>query len=465
MSPISSQAAAPLRTHAAPPVVLPSRGASDAASVAPPVLTARLEAGPSWPVEGVLRAAEGEGPFALDAAPGAPMAPWRPSARPHWAQAAEAVVALLGHTATLAALLSLGAPLPAAPEAIAVTLVAAGDAVPGTSPDAGGQDGRAASKTPFPAQDSEARPPPDSAAEPTPPHPAAADGGPRPQPESVPPAGVGASAERPPLPSAPPPEPADTAPPPPPSVAAANEPPPAPPPAPPDAPTDAAADPAPSPPPAAAAAKAPPPAEPEAVAPPPAAGPAPAQPPVAVARLEPPATAVERMEPAPPRPQAPPRPKAEAKPPSAPRLKPDAKTRPDAKTDAAERSGLPKAQAVRDTPGRTSAQGAPGGRSGAAGGAPTGAAASRSGYAALVVAEIQAHRFYPESARAHGSEGAVGIAFTIESSGRVASASVVRSSGSSDLDAAARHIVQSIAPPPPPGGSFSASTTIRFHVE
>ncbi|WP_170153190.1 TonB family protein [Roseiarcus fermentans] len=90
---------------------------------------------------------------------------------------------------------------------------------------------------------------------------------------------------------------------------------------------------------------------------------------------------------------------------------------------------------------------------------------SRSNYGALVIAEIQARKYFPESARARGSTGAVGVAFTIGPSGRVSSVSVVRSSGVAELDAAARRIVQSIAPPPPPGGSFSASATIRFNVE
>ena len=57
------------------------------------------------------------------------------------------------------------------------------------------------------------------------------------------------------------------------------------------------------------------------------------------------------------------------------------------------------------------------------------------------------------------------IGITIGPGGRVASASVVRPSGFGALDDAARQIVRSISPPPPPGGSFSASTTIRFHVE
>jgi protein TonB len=90
---------------------------------------------------------------------------------------------------------------------------------------------------------------------------------------------------------------------------------------------------------------------------------------------------------------------------------------------------------------------------------------SRASYAALVVAEIQAHRFYPASARERGEQGAVGVSFTIGPGGRVAAASIVRPSGIAELDNAAREIVRSISPPPPPDGSFSASTTIRFHVE
>ena len=90
---------------------------------------------------------------------------------------------------------------------------------------------------------------------------------------------------------------------------------------------------------------------------------------------------------------------------------------------------------------------------------------SRARYAALVVAQIQAHKFYPDSARARGEEGVVGVSFTISPSGRVGSAAIIHSSGFAELDSAAREILRSIAPPPPPGGSFSASTTIRFHFE
>jgi protein TonB len=102
---------------------------------------------------------------------------------------------------------------------------------------------------------------------------------------------------------------------------------------------------------------------------------------------------------------------------------------------------------------------------GTAAGQPIDSGASRASYAALVIAEIQAHRRYPDYALERSEQGAVGVSFTIGPNGRVASASVVRSSGLADLDAAALAIVRSIAPPPPPGGSFAANTTIRFHVE
>ena len=104
-------------------------------------------------------------------------------------------------------------------------------------------------------------------------------------------------------------------------------------------------------------------------------------------------------------------------------------------------------------------------RVGAANGQAADSGASRASYAALVVAEIQAHRYYPDSARERGEQGAVGVSFTIGPGGRVAAASVVRPSGFAALDDAARQIVRSIAPPPPPGGSFSAVVPIRFRVE
>jgi protein TonB len=244
----------------------------------------------------------------------------------------------------------------------------------------------------------------------------------------------------------------------------------------PSAPTPPAPEPTPAPPPVAAAEETPPlpPVEkppaaetqpPQIVAPPetppPVAkdeAPAPAS-----ARLEEPPREVERefeTPPPPPRVQTPLRPKPEAKP--EPAARPKA-----ARPDAAERPKPHKSPAPAESGAAAAAQ--PGGSEahhvGTATGQPVDSGASRASYAALVVAEIQAHRFYPESARQRSVQGAVGVSFTIGPSGRVAAASVVRSSGSAELDDAARTIVRSISPPPPPGGSFSASTTIRFHVE
>ena len=74
---------------------------------------------------------------------------------------------------------------------------------------------------------------------------------------------------------------------------------------------------------------------------------------------------------------------------------------------------------------------------------------SRASYAALVVAQIQAHQFYPEAARTRSEQGAVGVSFTIGASGRVSTAAITRSSGFAELDGAASQIVRSISPPAP----------------
>jgi protein TonB len=84
---------------------------------------------------------------------------------------------------------------------------------------------------------------------------------------------------------------------------------------------------------------------------------------------------------------------------------------------------------------------------------------SRASYAALVLAQIQARKFYPPSARAGG---AVGFSLAIGPSGSVTQFRITRSSGSDVLDQAARQIVTSIHPPPPPRGSFSGAATLRF---
>ncbi|MGO4869727.1 MAG: energy transducer TonB [Roseiarcus sp.] len=89
---------------------------------------------------------------------------------------------------------------------------------------------------------------------------------------------------------------------------------------------------------------------------------------------------------------------------------------------------------------------------------------TRATYAAMLLAQIGARKYYPDSARERGVTGAAVVSFSVGAGGGMASVTVVQSSGSAELDAAARQIVRSVAAPPPPGGEFSASTTIRFHL-
>ncbi len=343
----------------------------------------------------VLRAREGgrptpgDGPFALNAAPG--LAIVLDSETPlgsRWAPPLEALAVLLAHAAALIALLTLGAPLPPAPETIEVTVIAAGDEALVTGPAASAAeqgDTARESKPPQQTQDAEA-------GAPTPPA----------SPETAP--SVAATQETPTVAEqkrASPPESSPPEAPPPMEEAEKTQWPPLPPePAPPQNP-------------------------------PPAAAPAP-RPPLRV--------------------ETPPRPKPEAKPAAVERPKPL-------------KAAAPKASAARSNAAEAKSGGSEAHQVGTAVARPVEAGGSRASYAALVISEIQAHRYYPEPARERSEQGAVGISFTIGASGRVASAAVVRPSGFADLDDAARAIVRSITPPPPPGGSFSASTTIRFHVE
>lgn len=87
---------------------------------------------------------------------------------------------------------------------------------------------------------------------------------------------------------------------------------------------------------------------------------------------------------------------------------------------------------------------------------------SRTSYAALVVAQIQAHKYYPPAARGQRISGVVAFTFAIGPSGTVSRFNMTRSSGSAVLDQAARQIVFSIRPPPPPGGSFIGASSLRF---
>lgn len=93
------------------------------------------------------------------------------------------------------------------------------------------------------------------------------------------------------------------------------------------------------------------------------------------------------------------------------------------------------------------------------------AAAARSAaasYAAEVSAELRRHRHYPAAAREAGITGVVVVAFVIGPGGRVATHSIVRSSGHPILDQAVRGMLRAFSLPPPPGGFFRSTVPVRF---
>ena len=77
---------------------------------------------------------------------------------------------------------------------------------------------------------------------------------------------------------------------------------------------------------------------------------------------------------------------------------------------------------------------------------------------------MQSHRVYPEAARAAGQEGRVDIRFTVDHTGRVLSAQVVRSSGSSLLDEGARSLLASAHLPPFPPSMTQPQQTVMLGI-
>ena len=89
---------------------------------------------------------------------------------------------------------------------------------------------------------------------------------------------------------------------------------------------------------------------------------------------------------------------------------------------------------------------------------------TKAAYSAIINAQINEHRFYPESARAAGITGHVIIGFTIGPNGTATGVTIVKSSGNSALDEAARQAVRAVHAPPPPGGPFTASKSFNFNL-
>lgn len=98
------------------------------------------------------------------------------------------------------------------------------------------------------------------------------------------------------------------------------------------------------------------------------------------------------------------------------------------------------------------------------------AQAARASWQGRVVAQLNSRKQYPAAARSRGETGTATVHFSIDRSGRVLSAGLVRSSGSSALDAEASALVHraSPLPAPPPevaGTRISLSVPIRFNLQ
>jgi TonB family protein len=75
-------------------------------------------------------------------------------------------------------------------------------------------------------------------------------------------------------------------------------------------------------------------------------------------------------------------------------------------------------------------------------------------YSFIVGGMLERVKHYPETARQRGAKGIAIIGFVLDESGRIASVSLLRSSGEADLDAESVALVNRAAPfPPPPRGA------------
>jgi periplasmic protein TonB len=89
-------------------------------------------------------------------------------------------------------------------------------------------------------------------------------------------------------------------------------------------------------------------------------------------------------------------------------------------------------------------------------------ATAATNYRALIVAELNRRKRYPEEARQARASGTVMVSFTIETSGRVSSISLMKSSGHNALDGAVRQMLNVVSLPPPPGGAIRVTVPVQF---
>lgn len=86
-----------------------------------------------------------------------------------------------------------------------------------------------------------------------------------------------------------------------------------------------------------------------------------------------------------------------------------------------------------------------------------------------LVARLERAKRYPPEAQSRGEQGVVQLAFSVDRSGGVYGAHIVRSSGSSALDSATLALVERAAPLPPPppevaGSQIAISVPIRYNL-
>jgi TonB family protein len=85
-------------------------------------------------------------------------------------------------------------------------------------------------------------------------------------------------------------------------------------------------------------------------------------------------------------------------------------------------------------------------------------------YSFIVGGMLERVKQYPETARQRGAKGIAIIGFVLDESGRIASVSLLRSSGEADLDTESVAVVNRAAPfpPPPPGAQDSFAIEVAF---
>lgn len=83
-----------------------------------------------------------------------------------------------------------------------------------------------------------------------------------------------------------------------------------------------------------------------------------------------------------------------------------------------------------------------------------------------LLAHLERHKRYPSGARNRREQGTAQLRFSIDASGRVTGASIVRSSGFPELDQAVMDMVRraSPVPAPPPGVPNTFTVPVRFNV-